>query len=313
MNEPIQILLIGKTGHGKSQLGNFLLQDQSAFVVSSNPESETHLTEKKTVGNVTIIDSPGLLDSKGRDNAHYKQMITYIKCLSKLNGILVVINSQETRFSFDLQNMIRTICNNFNYETMKNNIGFVFTKYYGKTEKKKEEIRKCKEEQVRECEKIIENFYNRKLEKKMKIFFIDCDFDDPDEFSLETRINIMMWMSELTYVNCQELELKDNVNHKKEFYKTDKKEIETEDNDFIYRTVHKLRRKCAIDLNDNEIFLEDWEEYDNISHKIPKKKSFWQKVLGISFIVGGIIAAPFSAGATLTGVAAGVTMIGTSK
>lgn len=33
--------------------------------------------------------------------------------------------------------MIKIICNNFNYETMKNNIGFVFTKFYGKTEKKK--------------------------------------------------------------------------------------------------------------------------------------------------------------------------------
>ena len=137
MNEPIEILLIGKTGGGKSLLGNFLLQDQNAFVVSSNPEYETHVTEKRTVGNITIIDSPGLLDSKGRDNEHYKQMITYIKCLKELNGILIVINCQDTRFSSEMQDMIRIICNNFNYETMKNNIGFVFTKFYAKSEKKK--------------------------------------------------------------------------------------------------------------------------------------------------------------------------------
>lgn len=47
MNDPIQILLIGKTGHGKSKLGNFFLQDKNAFVVSAGSDSETHLTEKK--------------------------------------------------------------------------------------------------------------------------------------------------------------------------------------------------------------------------------------------------------------------------
>ena len=312
MNDPIQILLIGKTGHGKSQLGNFLLQDKNAFVVSAGSDSETILTEKKTVGNVTIIDSPGLLDSKGRDNQHYKQMISSIKCLTKLNGILIVINSQETRLSSELQDMIRTICNNFNFETIKNNIGFVFTKYFGK-EKYKKEIKKGKEEEVLKCEEIIENFYNKKLGKHIKMFFIDSDLDERDENSLQTRIEIMMWIRELTYVNCQELEIKDNINHKREFYKTDKKENETEDKNFTYRTVIKLRKKFAINLKNEEIPLGDWEEYDKISYKIPKKKSLWQKVLGIGFIVGGVIAAPFSAGATLTGVAAGVTMIKLSK
>lgn len=312
MNEHIQILLIGKTGHGKSQLGNFLLKDPKAFVVSAGTDSETHLTEQRTVGNVTIIDSPGLLDSKGRDNEHYKQLITSIKCLSNLNGILIVFNSQETRFSSELQDMIRTICNNFNYETMKNNIGFVFTKYYAKSEKKKMEIKNGKEEEVKKCEEIIEKFYGKKLGKHLKIFFIDSDMDDPDDFSLETRIKIIMWMRELTYVNCQELEVKDNINHKSEFYEYDTNESQSEDNDFTYRTVHKLRKKCAINLKDEKISLEDWKEYDSISYKIPKKKSFWQKILGVAFIVGGVIAAPFSAGATLTGVAAGSTMIATS-
>lgn len=313
MDDHIQILLIGKTGHGKSQLGNFLLQNPNAFVVSAGADSETHLTEKKTVGNVTIIDSPGLMDSKGRDNQHYKQMMESIKCLSSLNGILIVFNSQETRLSSDLQDMIRTICNNFNFETMKNNIGFVFTKYYAKSEEKKKKIKISKEEEVKKCEAVIEKFYKKKLGKNLRSFFIDSDLDDPDEFSEKTRLEIIMWMHELTYVNCQELEVKDNINHRREFYKFDTNESKTEDENFNYRTVHKLRKKYAINLEDKEIPLGDWEEYDSISYNIPKKKSGWQKVLGIGFIVGGVLAAPFSAGATLTGVAAGATMIATSE
>ena len=34
------IVLLGKTGHGKSALGNFLLSEK-IFNISSNPESET--------------------------------------------------------------------------------------------------------------------------------------------------------------------------------------------------------------------------------------------------------------------------------
>ena len=211
-----------------------------------------------------------------------------------------------------MQDMIRTICNSFNFETLKNNIGFVFTKFYGK-EKIKEDIKKCKIMEVMKCEKIIEDFYNKKLEKHMEYFFIDSDLEEPDDFSKQSRIKIMMWMRELTYVNCQELELKDNINHKSEFYEYDKKESQREDNDFIYRYVDKLRRKCAIDINDKKITVEDCKKYeDTISYKIPKKKSFWQKVLGVAFIVGGVIASPFSAGASLTGVTAGMTMIATS-
>ena len=62
--------------------------------------------------------------------------------------------------------MIRIICNNFNFETMENNIGFVFTKYYGESEKIKKKIKKSKEEEVRKCEKIIEKFFNKKLKDK---------------------------------------------------------------------------------------------------------------------------------------------------
>lgn len=313
MNEPIEILLIGKTGSGKSLLGNFLLQDRNAFIVSSNPESETHLTEKRTVGNITIIDSPGLLDSKGRDNEHYKQMITYIKCLKELNGILIVINCQDTRFSSDMQDMIRIICNNFNYETMKNNIGFVFTKFYAKNKKKLEEIKTSKEEQVRQCEEIIENFYKKKLEKHLKAFFIDSDFEDPDDFSLQTRMCILMWIRELTYVNCTKLEVKDNVNYKEEFYEYDTKNEEKEDKDYIYKIVRKLRRRCGINLKDEKETIEDYKEYtDPVEYKIPKDKSIWRKILGAAFIVGGVIAAPFSFGATMAGTTAGVTMIATS-
>jgi hypothetical protein len=82
-----------------------------------------------------------------------------------------------------------------------------------------------------------------------------------------------MWMRELTYVNCKKLEVKDNVNHKSEFYEYDTKISTSEGSNFIYKTVKKLRRKCALNLKDEIINLTDWEEYCTpVEYKIPINK-----------------------------------------
>ena len=140
----IQILLIGKTGHGKSSLGNFLLGQKDLFKVYDTPKSGTQKTMSKEINGLTIIDSPGLLDSendkdKNKDVEHYQQLVYYIKSLGELNGIIIVMNSQEMRNSEDIQTMMKMICNTFEYKNFKF-ISFVFTKFKGK----KKELKKFK-------------------------------------------------------------------------------------------------------------------------------------------------------------------------
>ena len=137
----LKILLLGITGVGKSSLGNFLL-GQGLFKVNDTPDAVTLEIEKIERNGLTIIDTPDFfsLEEKNKYLEDYKNLIYYIKSRGELNGIIIVMNSQEKRFSEDIQTMIKMICNNFEYRHFKT-ISFVFTKFQGK-KKELEQLRK---------------------------------------------------------------------------------------------------------------------------------------------------------------------------
>ena len=131
MSSLFNCILIAETGSGKSLFGNYALGIENAFLVSDNPFSCTKQTIRKISRldpQICIIDTPGLMDSGGRDRIHYEQMLKVIKEMKELHFILLLFNFTCPRLSSSLRYMIKFLCNVFP-RNFAHHVGIVFTHY----------------------------------------------------------------------------------------------------------------------------------------------------------------------------------------
>lgn len=126
----IKIMLIGETGVGKSQLGNFLLQNNS-FKVGDHDRSETKKISESSSKienmNVTIIDTPGLNDTSGADEQIMNLIVEKFQNDKSIDGMILVYSFKSPRKVKKHQELLKNLITTFGEDLLKSRLKVIFT------------------------------------------------------------------------------------------------------------------------------------------------------------------------------------------
>ena len=277
----VSLLLLGATGDGKSQLGNFILNNPKGFKVSDDIKSETKETRGEYGINgaedIFVIDTPGLQDTEEEDKKILEQMADYVRNHKSLNAIIIVLNFQTDRLSNYIQDMLKIFINMFPIPNFWDHVSFVFTHYYDEmikiNEKKKpnkiEKFTKLIIELMESFQKIIKDI-TIPNESNFRFYFVDTEMEnleDKNTNSIDEINRLVGWASSLETFETDKIEKVDNkvisVRYEYDTKKTGstmKKNIET-----VYYV--KIKRKIEKLYSGKESF-NPWEEVDKFTKEI---------------------------------------------
>ena len=289
MYESLYIVLIGSTGEGKSTFGNYILKhDDKRFDESNGPQSCTGSIncckgkENTEAEKIYVIDTPGISDSKGRDNIFVKEISRELRdnYTKKINCFLILININKPRLSFELKKQLYYYCLMFPLKYFWSHVGVVFTfSYESFSDKKLEMIKENKVnnfmkdflQTIQTYIKEINNLYSYEIEspKSINTFYTDCGEDSPTFSQKRTNEEInklIKWASSLSKLDLSDANINVNINYKyykniNDFIKEEKKVV----NSYRYNIIYSYKKQYkTIDFNNNEKIITEPNFYKKV-------------------------------------------------
>ncbi|EDR21630.1 hypothetical protein, conserved [Entamoeba dispar SAW760] len=213
-----KLILIGKTGDGKSSLGNYIL-NKKVFSENDGAKSVT----QKTMGdsgegdrkNVFVIDTPGFQDCDGvkKQEEHTKQMVNYIKKQKGLQAIVICLDINQDRLSNEVKTMIQIISNVFPIYDFWEHVCIVWTKCYNYTPKKiiDKKIENKKNSYLNELS-ILAKETTGDERVILPMYFVDSQPDEEsDNIRSDNEIKSMLtWIRFLPHINVEEIQEPDS-------------------------------------------------------------------------------------------------------
>lgn len=259
------VIILGETGVGKSNFGNFLIKDNK-FEISPSPNSMTLNVQQGESKEIIVLDTPGVNDTSTDENIEEKHLIEITKAFKdekNLNTILILLNYQTPRLSRNLKIMIKLFCSVFKISFFLKHLGIVFTRCFTEDGRPDdEELNQKRIEWDIEIKKLIKNsLINEQLtEDKIQYFFVNLNPKKKvlDQKTEEEMIRCKLWIVSNEYMNTDIIKVEKNPGctekEEEEFF--EEKSIEGEN--LIIKKFKKTRKKLI--YVDGSIKYEgDWE------------------------------------------------------
>lgn len=136
----IKIVAVGRTGDGKSAFCNLVSRNLGSaappFLESAGAGSHTHQPLGHTSQDVTVFDTPGLMDTGGvaQDEVNIRVMVEVARAERSVSAFFLTVSEGSPRFDDGMQNAVKLLADSFG-PPMLARLGIVFTNAIGRRSK----------------------------------------------------------------------------------------------------------------------------------------------------------------------------------
>ena len=308
------VVVLGITGTGKSQLCNFLFGDlnNETYKVGNELFSCTYMkdimeAEKqgKTIlnGKFNLIDSPGGDDSLGKDLENLEELIKYIQEKGSLHCILLVFNYRN-KISDSVQKYLEKLSFIITPNEFYHRVIIIFTNYPKKPTTKDFNKLKIYEDGIN---KFMRDFFDIKDEgAKLNSYFIDTDAEESDNG--EKFFNETQKATREAIIRNMELFCENNnfpVITKFTFNKEDLDKKKAEEEEIIKKRMKEYQENPDLLKKDADRFMtnkkkfeehikKNKNDYVNLTNKDEDLCMFGKIIIGIGIAVVGVVGAVVS-------------------